>query len=83
MMRENLAPRAGINPRALLRKKGTSFADPRPGNRTLNRNPLVDAMSMERPIGINRRRVVLPFGGKPCRHSKEFVVLLPEGRRLR
>ncbi|MGG2383178.1 ArsC/Spx/MgsR family protein, partial [Salmonella enterica] len=62
-MLESLIARAGITPRALLREKGTPFADLGLGNPDLTDAQLIDAM-MAHPILINRPLVVSPLGVK-------------------
>ena len=71
-----LIARAGITPRALLREKGTPYAELGLGDETLTDEALVDAM-MEHPILINRPRVVSPLGVKLCRPSEAVLDLLP------
>ena len=58
---ENLIERAGISPRALLREKGTPFAELGLDNPALTDSQLIDAV-MEHPILINRPLVVSPSG---------------------
>jgi arsenate reductase len=77
---ESLIARAGIAPRALLREKGTSFADLGLGDPTLSDAQLIDAM-MEHPILINRPMVVSPLGVKLCRPSEEVLDLIPAEQR--
>lgn len=79
-MLESLITRAGGTPRALLREKGTPFADLGLENPDLTDGQLVDAM-MEHPVLINRPLVVSPLGVKLCRPSEEVLDLLPEGQR--
>src|SRR5918993_5609123 len=52
-----LIKRAGISPRALLREKGTPYAELGLGDAGLSDDALIDAM-MEHPILINRPLVV-------------------------
>ena len=75
-----LMDRAGITPRALLREKGTPFAELGLGDETLTDDALIDAM-MEHPVLINRPLVVSPLGVKLCRPSEEVLDLLPAGQR--
>lgn len=77
---ENLIERAGISPRALLREKGTPFAELGLDNPALTDAQLVDAM-MEHPILINRPLVVSPLGVKLCRPSEEVLVLITAEQR--
>lgn len=73
---EKLIERAGISPRALLREKGSPYAELDLGNPDLTDAQLIDAM-MEHPILINRPLVVSPLGVKLCRPSEEVLDLLP------
>ncbi len=73
---ESLIARAGIGARALLREKGTPYAELGLGNPDLTDEQLVDAM-MEHPILINRPLVVSPLGVKLCRPSEEVLDLIP------
>ncbi|GBH29037.1 arsenate reductase (glutaredoxin) [Sphingobium xenophagum] len=73
---EQLIDRAGIAPRALLRQKGTPFADLGLDDQTLPDAALIDAM-MAHPILINRPLVVSPKGVRLCRPSEAVLELLP------
>ncbi|ATP17989.1 MULTISPECIES: arsenate reductase (glutaredoxin) [Sphingobium] len=75
-----LIDRAGITPRALLREKGTPYAELGLRDETLTDEALVDAM-MEHPILINRPLVVSPLGVKLCRPSEAVLDLLPAHQR--
>lgn len=77
---ESLIERAGITPRALLREKGTPFADLGLGNPDLTDAQLIDAM-MAHPILINRPIVASPLGVKLCRPSEEVLDLIPADQR--
>jgi arsenate reductase len=79
-MLESLIARAGISPRALLREKGTPYAELELGNPDLTDAELIDAM-MEHPILINRPLVVSPLGVKLCRPSEEVLDLIPADQR--
>ncbi|MBN9146421.1 MULTISPECIES: arsenate reductase (glutaredoxin) [unclassified Novosphingobium] len=79
-MLESLIARAGITPRALLREKGTPFAELGLGNPDLTDAQLIDAM-MEHPILINRPLVVSPLGVKLCRPSEEVLDIIPARQR--
>jgi arsenate reductase (glutaredoxin) len=79
-MLESLIARAGINPRELLREKGTPFAELGLDNPALSDEQLIDAM-MEHPILINRPLVVSPLGVKLCRPSEEVLDLIPAEQR--
>ena len=77
---ESLIERAGIGARALLREKGTPFAELGLGNADPTDAQLIDAM-MEHPILINRPLVVSPLGVKLCRPSEEVLDLIPAEQR--
>ena len=77
---ENLIARAGIAPRALLREKGTPYAELGLENPDLSDAQLIDAM-MEHPILINRPLVVSPLGVKLCRPSEEVLDLISQAQR--
>jgi arsenate reductase len=77
---ESLIARAGITPRALLREKGTPFAELGLDNPNLTDAQLIDAM-MDHPILINRPLVVSPLGVKLCRPSEAVLDLIPAGQR--
>ncbi|MBU3993515.1 MAG: arsenate reductase (glutaredoxin) [Alphaproteobacteria bacterium] len=74
-----LIERAGISPRALLREKGTPYAELGLGDESLGDEALIDAM-MAHPILINRPLVVSPLGVKLCRPSEAVLDLLPTGQ---
>ncbi|MDT7951416.1 MAG: arsenate reductase (glutaredoxin) [Acetobacteraceae bacterium] len=78
-MLEQLIARMGIPVRALLREKGTPYAELGLGDPALNDAQLVDAM-MAHPILINRPIVVTPDGVRLCRPSEEVLDLLPPQR---
>jgi arsenate reductase len=71
-----LIDRAGMTPRALLREKGTPYAELGLGDTSLSDDALLDAM-MAHPILINRPLVVSPLGVKLCRPSEAVLDLLP------
>lgn len=75
-----LIERAGISPRALLREKGTPFAELGLGNDGLDDEALIDAM-MEHPVLINRPLVVSPLGVKLCRPSEVVLGIIPAQQR--
>lgn len=77
---ERLIARAGIGARALLREKGTPFADLGLGDEGLSDAALIDAM-MAHPILINRPLVVSPLGVKLCRPSEAVLELIPAAQR--
>lgn len=67
---------AGLSPRALLREKGTPFADLGLGDDTLSDGVLVDAM-LAHPILINRPLVETTLGTRLCRPSERVLEILP------
>ena len=71
----SLIERMGITPRALLRKKGTPYAELGLGDPALGDDTLIDAM-IAHPILINRPIVVAPGGARLCRPSEEVLPLL-------
>jgi arsenate reductase len=74
-MLTSLIERMEIRPRALLREKGTPYAELGLENTALSDRELIDAM-MRHPILINRPIVVSPLGVKLCRPSEIVVALL-------
>ncbi|WP_328275045.1 arsenate reductase (glutaredoxin) [Sphingobium sp.] len=77
---ESLIERAGITPRALLREKGTPYAELGLDNPDIPDAQLIDAM-MAHPILINRPLVVSPLGVKLCRPSEAVLDLIPADQR--
>jgi arsenate reductase len=73
---QQLIGRMGTTVRALLREKGTPFAELGLSDPALSDDDLLDAM-MANPILINRPIVVTPKGVKLCRPSEEVIDLLP------
>jgi arsenate reductase len=76
----DLIERAGLTPRALLREKGTPYAELGLADAALPDEALVDAM-IAHPILINRPLVVSPFGVRLCRPAGAVRDLLPLGRQ--
>lgn len=72
----SLIGRMGIGARALLREKGTPYADLGLDNPRLGDDDLIAAM-IAHPILINRPIVVSPLGVRLCRPSEEVLDLLP------
>jgi arsenate reductase len=66
----------GIPVRALLREKGTPFAELHLADPTWTDEQLLDLM-LAHPILINRPIVVTPLGVKLCRPSEAVLELLP------
>ena len=75
-----LISRAGLTPLALLREKGTPFAELGLSDPALTDDDLLDAM-MAHPILINRPLVVTPIGVKLCRPSETVLDLLATPQR--
>jgi len=73
---EDLIARMGVPVRALLREKGTPYAELGLANPKLTDAQLIDAM-MAHPILINRPIVVTPNAVKLCRPSQTVLELLP------
>lgn len=71
-----LIERAAMVPRALLREKGTPYAELGLSDPALSDEALVDAM-MAHPVLINRPLVVTPLGVKLCRPSEAVLDILP------
>ncbi|HEY8384480.1 MAG TPA: arsenate reductase (glutaredoxin) [Microvirga sp.] len=78
-MLENLIARMGVPVRAVIREKGTPFAELGLGDPALSDAALIDAMMAHR-ILINRPIVVSPNGVRLCRPSEAVIDLLPPQR---
>jgi arsenate reductase len=66
----------GITPRALLREKGTPYAELGLADPKWSDDQLIDAM-LAHPILINRPIVETPLGTKLCRPSESVLDILP------
>lgn len=77
---EQLIARAGLSARALLREKGTPFAELGLDDDALPESALVDAM-MEHPVLINRPLVVTARGVRLCRPSETVLEILPQAQQ--
>ncbi|WP_375410298.1 arsenate reductase (glutaredoxin) [uncultured Methylobacterium sp.] len=75
-MLRQLAVRAGLTIRDLLREKGTPYAELGLGDPSLTDDRLLDAMA-EHPVLMNRPLVVSPKGVALCRPSEAVLDLLP------
>ena len=75
-MLKELIARMGISARALLREKGTPYAELGLGDPQLSEEALIEAM-LAHPILINRPIVVSPKGVRLCRPSELVLDLLP------
>ena len=71
----SLIDRIGVAPRALLREKGTPYAELGLDDPALSDDQLVDAM-ITHPILINRPIVVAPNGVALCRPSEKVLSIL-------
>lgn len=71
-----LAKATGEPLRALLREKGTPYAELGLGDPTLTADQLLDAIEAH-PILLNRPIVVSPNGTRLCRPSEAVLPLLP------
>jgi arsenate reductase (glutaredoxin) len=78
-MLQQLIARMDVPVRAVIREKGTPFAELGLGDPLLTDEQLVDAM-LAHPILINRPIVVTPRGVRLCRPSEEVIDLLPPQR---
>ena len=72
----DLIRRMKIPVRALLREKGTPYAELGLSDPTLSDDRLLDAM-IAHPVLINRPIVVTPLGVKLCRPSETVLDILP------
>ena len=71
-----LIARMGVSVRAVLREKGTPYAELGLDDETLTDNALLDAM-MAHPILINRPIVVTERAVRLCRPSETVLDILP------
>lgn len=71
-----LTAAAGLTPRALLREKGTPYAELGLGDPSLADDALLDAM-LAHPILINRPLVETPLGTRLCHPSEVVLDILP------
>jgi arsenate reductase len=70
----------GMQPRALLREKGTPYAELDLSNPKWTDDELIDFM-MAHPILINRPIVETPLGTRLCRPSEAVLDILPQAQR--
>ena len=66
----------GLSVRAVLREKGTPFAELHLDDASLSDDALIEAM-LTHPILINRPIVVTPLGTRLCRPSEVVLDILP------
>lgn len=76
----SLIAHIGEGVRAVIREKGTPYAELGLANPSLSDDQLIDAM-LAHPILINRPIVVTPLGVKLCRPSEIVLDLLPNAQR--
>jgi arsenate reductase len=77
---KDLLQRMGMTLRALLREKGTSYAELGLGASHWTDEDLIDQM-LAHPILINRPIVVTPWGVRLCRPSEVVLDILPLPQR--
>lgn len=75
-----LIQRMGVPVRAVLRQKGTPYAELGLDDPSLTDDQLLDAM-MAHPLLINRPIVVTPLGVRLCRPSEAVLDILPDPQR--
>jgi len=68
---------AGLTPRALLRQKGTPYAELGLDDAGLDHAALIDEM-LAHPLLINRPLVETPLGTRLCRPSEAVLGILPD-----
>lgn len=76
----SLLQRMNARPRAIIREKGTPYADLGLDSPDLTDEQLIEAM-LAHPILINRPIVVTPWGVKLCRPSETVLDILPVPQR--
>lgn len=74
---QELLAAMGITPRALLREKGTPYAELDLTNPQWSDDALLDFM-LAHPILINRPVVITPLGSRLCRPSELVLDILPQ-----
>jgi arsenate reductase (glutaredoxin) len=77
---KELLRRMQISPRALLREKGTPYAELGLAAPHWTDDELIDQM-LAHPILINRPIVITPWGVKLCRPSEAVLDILPQPQR--
>lgn len=75
-----LIAQSGLSVRAVLREKGTPYAELHLDSPALTDDQLLDAM-MAHPILINRPFVVTSIGVRLCRPSEVVLDILPDTQR--
>jgi arsenate reductase len=77
---QELLAAMGISARALLREKGTPYAELDLANAKWSDDALLDFM-VQHPILMNRPVVVTPLGTRLCRPSELVLDILPDPQR--
>ncbi|KAE8760496.1 arsenate reductase (glutaredoxin) [Paraburkholderia madseniana] len=77
---KDLIERAGLTVRAMLREKGTPYAELGLAEASLSDEQLLDAM-LAHLILINRPIVVTPLGVRLCRPSEVVLDILPAAQQ--
>ncbi len=70
----------GVSARAVLREKGTPYAELGLGDPQWGDDRLIDFL-LQHPILINRPIVVTPLGTRLCRPSEAVLDILPQPQR--
>ena len=70
----------GVSARAVLREKGTPYAELGLGDPQWGDDRLIDFM-LQHPVLINRPIVVTPLGTRLCRPSEAVLEILPQPQR--
>ena len=70
----------GVSARAVLREKGTPYAELGLGDPQWGDDQLIDFM-LQHPVLINRPIVVTPLGTRLCRPSEAVLDILPQPQR--
>jgi arsenate reductase len=74
---QDLAKRIGVPLSALLREKGTPYAELNLGREGITDEEILDAMEAH-PILLNRPIVETPLGARICRPSETVLEILPK-----
>ena len=77
---QQLLAAMGIGARALLREKGTPYAELGLADAKWSDDELLDFV-VQHPILMNRPVVVTPLGAKLCRPSEAVLDILPDAQR--
>jgi arsenate reductase len=77
---QQLLQQMGLGVRALLREKGTPFAELDLADAKWSDDELLDFV-VQHPILMNRPVVVTPLGAKLCRPSEAVLDILPDPQR--